>query len=326
MGGIGNDVTEADMTTFFNAVIERVYKPIEGGAVVSVYINHERKFAFVELREIALATAAMELDGIPYNGQPLKIRRPNDYNPSAVPAGTEGEIKFDLSKLGIVSTTVEDGPNKVFVGGLPHHLNEKQVQELLQAFGRLKSFHLVRDLTTGTSKGYGFCEFVDPNATDIACEGLNGMQIGDRVLTVRRATAQDNNQGQSVGGQQTWQPEAQAQAQQPSAPPAPSSTAPSKQPTQFLQLCHMVTDEMLSDDQEYQDIVLDVKEECEQYGTVKEIRIPRQGPYSGNIFIHFEGIDQAVAAAAALAGRLFESQLVSAEYVTEEEFNQVPPK
>eukprot|EP01138_Halocafeteria_seosinensis_P010948 gb/GECG01011182.1/.p1 GENE.gb/GECG01011182.1/~~gb/GECG01011182.1/.p1 ORF type:complete len:584 (+),score=112.86 gb/GECG01011182.1/:1-1752(+) len=322
VGGIGTDVTEADMTAFFNAVIERVYKPMEGGAVVSVYINHERKFAFVELREIALATAAMELDGIPYNGQPLKIRRPNDYTPSAIPAGTEGTIKFDLSKLGIVSTTVEDGPNKVFVGGLPHHLNEKQVQELLQAFGRLKSFHLVRDVSAGTSKGYGFCEFLDPEVTDDACQGLNNMQIGDRVLTVRRATAQDNNQGDiSAQPAEVWQP--QSEAADASQQQAPTSTAPSKQPTQLLQLCHMVTPDMLSDDQEYEDIVLDVKEECEQYGSVKEVRIPRSGSCVGNIYIHFGGIDEAIAAATALAGRMFESRLVSAEYVTEEEFQQI---
>ena len=28
----------------------------------------------------------------------------------------------------------------------------------------------------------------DPTVTDIACAGLNGMRMGERVLTVRRAT------------------------------------------------------------------------------------------------------------------------------------------
>lgn len=30
--------------------------------------------------------------------------------------------------------------------------------------------------------------YQDPNVTDIACAGLNGMRMGERTLTVRRAT------------------------------------------------------------------------------------------------------------------------------------------
>ena len=30
--------------------------------------------------------------------------------------------------------------------------------------------------------------FADPAVTDVACAGLNGMRMGERVLTVRRAT------------------------------------------------------------------------------------------------------------------------------------------
>lgn len=30
--------------------------------------------------------------------------------------------------------------------------------------------------------------YTDPNVTDIACAGLNGMRMGERTLTVRRAT------------------------------------------------------------------------------------------------------------------------------------------
>lgn len=30
--------------------------------------------------------------------------------------------------------------------------------------------------------------YADPNVTDVACAGLNGMRMGERVLTVRRAT------------------------------------------------------------------------------------------------------------------------------------------
>lgn len=35
-----------------------------GDAVVNVYINHEKKFAFVEMRSVEEASNAMALDGI----------------------------------------------------------------------------------------------------------------------------------------------------------------------------------------------------------------------------------------------------------------------
>ncbi|CAM9408458.1 unnamed protein product, partial [Phaeothamnion confervicola] len=67
-----------------------------------------------------------------------------------------------------------------------------QVKELLSAFGPLKSFHLVRDSGSPTSKGYAFCEYIDPDMTQVACDGLNGMQLGDKTLTVRVAQVPDS--------------------------------------------------------------------------------------------------------------------------------------
>ncbi len=41
---------------------------------MSVYLNSERGFSFVELRSVALTTAAMALDGILYKEHPLKVK------------------------------------------------------------------------------------------------------------------------------------------------------------------------------------------------------------------------------------------------------------
>lgn len=41
-----------------------------------------------------------------------------------------------------------------------------KVKELLSSFGQLRSFNLVMDTGTGLSKGFAFCEYLDPNITD----------------------------------------------------------------------------------------------------------------------------------------------------------------
>merc|ERR1719184_262312 len=75
---------------------------------------------------------------------------------------------------GMISTVVSDSPNKLFVAGLPNYLNEDQVKELLTSFGQLKAFNLVKDMTSGLSKGYAFAEYLDGTITDQAIAGLNG--------------------------------------------------------------------------------------------------------------------------------------------------------
>jgi splicing factor U2AF subunit len=192
-------MSEVDISTYFNEVIARAIAParLDAPPVLSVYINREKCFAFVELTSIELTTACCQLDGIQYSGcQPpatLRIRRPNDYMPNSLPPNIPPPPVFNMAALGIISTTVADGPNKVFIGGLPYHLTEDNVKELLSAFGALKSFHLVKEAGASQSKGYGFCEYVDSKNTQQAVNGLNGMSIGDKTLTVRL-----NNQSSSA--------------------------------------------------------------------------------------------------------------------------------
>eukprot|EP00903_Cladosiphon_okamuranus_P010716 g10128.t1 len=206
--------TEEEMTNFFNDVINRALEyPVDGGPVASVYVSQEKAFAFLELKTMELATAVLELDGIVFKETQLKMRRPSDYNPQLVPAASAPIPKLNLSVLGIISSTVPDSDNKVFIGGLPYNLTEEQVRELLSAFGPLKSFHLVRDPGSPTSKGYGFCEYLDASVTAMACEGLHGMQLGDKTLTVRPATDRgSSNHNQQQQQQQQQQPQMGAAA------------------------------------------------------------------------------------------------------------------
>nr|KAJ0188453.1 hypothetical protein LSAT_V11C900496070 [Lactuca sativa] len=81
-----------------------------------------------------------------------------------------------------------EGHDRIFVGGLPYYFTEVQIRELLESFGPLRGFGLVKDRDTGNSKGYGLCVYEDQAATDVAFAALNGLKMGDKTLTVRRAT------------------------------------------------------------------------------------------------------------------------------------------
>lgn len=84
----------------------------------------------------------------------VQVKRPSNYDVnSAVLLGpVTPDPTIDISGLDICCSTVEDSPNKLFIGGLPYDNTEEQVRSILASFGALKSFNLVMDRNTGKSK------------------------------------------------------------------------------------------------------------------------------------------------------------------------------
>ncbi len=85
----------------------------------------------------------------------------------------------------------------------------------------------------------------------------------------------------------------------------------------------MVTANDLQDDAEYSDICADVNEECDQYGRVLSVIIPRtREGYSksseGSIFVQFADVSMAQKALNVLSGRKFQDRVVVAQYVSHE--------
>ncbi|KAG7544820.1 RNA-binding domain superfamily [Arabidopsis suecica] len=264
VGGLSPTANEQSVATFFSQVMAAVGGNTAGpgDAVVNVYINHEKKFAFVEMRSVEEASNAMSLDGIIFEGAPVKVRRPSDYNPSlaATLGPSQPSPHLNLAAVGLTpgASGGLEGPDRIFVGGLPYYFTESQVRELLESFGALKGFDLVKDRETGNSKGYAFCVYQDLSVTDIACAALNGIKMGDKTLTVRRA-----NQG-------TMQPKPEQEsvllhAQQQIAFQR-IMLQPGAMATTVVCLTQVVTEDELRDDEEYEDIMEDMRQEGGKFG------------------------------------------------------------
>lgn len=264
-----------------------------------------------------------------------------------MPPSTAPIPRLNLSKLGIVATTVPDGPDKIFIGGLPYNLTADNVKELLGAFGPLKSFHLVTDSSTGQSKGYAFCEYEDNAIGPVACQHLNNMRLGEKTLTVRIAMSQTEaktaqaaagsvNSALSMGiNPATGMPAAGLTAMSGLGAQAALSFAvgglnafPGMMPqvaevsTRVLVLENMVTEEELRSDQEYEEILEDVRGEVSKYGTVQSLVIPRPPGNSavGKIFIEYLAAPMAEAASRSLRGRQFGGRPVITTYYDEGRF------
>ncbi|KAJ6740122.1 U2 SNRNP AUXILIARY FACTOR LARGE SUBUNIT [Salix purpurea] len=263
VGGLPPIANEQSVATFFSQVMAAIGGNTAGpgDAVVNVYINHEKKFAFVEMRSVEEASNAMALDGIIFEGAPVKVRRPSDYNPSlaATLGPSQPNPNLNLAAVGLTPGSAGglEGPDRIFVGGLPYYFTEAQIRELLESFGALRGFDLVKDRETGNSKGYAFCVYQDLSVTDIACAALNGIKMGDKTLTVRRAN-QGTNQPKPEQENVLLHAQQQIALQRLMLQPPPVVT-------KVVCLTQVVTVDELKDDDEYEDILEDIRMEAGKF-------------------------------------------------------------
>ncbi|KAL9464450.1 hypothetical protein AB3S75_002121 [Citrus x aurantiifolia] len=326
VGGLPPTANEQSVATFFSQVMAAIGGNTAGpgDAVVNVYINHEKKFAFVEMRSVEEASNAMALDGIIFEGAPVKVRRPSDYNPSlaATLGPSQPNPNLNLAAVGLTPGSAGglEGPDRIFVGGLPYYFTEAQIRELLESFGPLRGFDLVKDRETGNSKGYAFCVYQDLSVTDIACAALNGIKMGDKTLTVRRA-----NQGanQPKPEQESVLLHAQQQIALQRLMLQPGSV-----PSKVVCLTQVVSADELKDDEEYEEILEDMRQEGGKFGTLVNVIIPRPNPNGepspgvGKVFLEYADIDGATKARTGMNGRKFGGNQVVAVFYPENKFAQ----
>jgi splicing factor U2AF subunit len=348
VGNIPFGCTDAELMEFFRTNMEAcnfIREP--GSPILACQINLDKNFAFLEFRTVEETSSAMALDGILCKGQALKIRRPHDYQPIPGSEPTPPPIGAALSGTaaatgvghsftgaipyipGVVSNIVADSPNKIYIGGIPTFLTDDQIKEILSSFGQLKAFNLIRDPSTLASKGYAFCEYLDSTITDQAILGLNGFEIGDKKLIVQRASVGAKSGPLATSGGAPVGSGAVSsnlnlippvQIQVPGLPSIQPSVVP-RVLTEVLCLMNMVEPEELKDDQEYQDILEDIVEECQKYGRVRSIEIPRPSktegkhvPGLGKVFVEFDSATEAQRAQLNLAGRRFANRVVVTSY------------
>ncbi|KAJ5698325.1 hypothetical protein N7462_000330 [Penicillium macrosclerotiorum] len=302
--------TGDNIMSFFNLQLNGLNVIHSVDPCISAQLSEDQTFALLEFKSPNDATVALAFDGITMadsGDKGLEIRRPKDY---IVPNGSADQEYQE----GVLLNEVPDSPNKICVSNIPAYIPEEPVTMLLKSFGELKSFVLVKDASTEESRGIAFCEYADPNATPIAVEGLNGMELGDRHLKVSRA---------SIGTTQAAGLDMGVNAMSMFA----KTTSQDMEAGRVLQLLNMVTVDELLDNDDYEEICEDVSEECAKFGQVLSLKIPRpssssrQSPGVGKIYVKFIDEQSATSALKALAGRKFSDRTVVVSYFGEENFD-----
>jgi splicing factor U2AF subunit len=347
VGGVG-DAPEKEIEAFFAELVHTAsVRPPQSNPILSVYLNTERKFAFVEFNSIELANTFVELDGLLFKGHPVKIRRPDDYNPSILPPEVR-DLKepVDYSKLPLSQPVGAGGrpggaggpggggggpnPNRIYIGQIPPALTEVQLHELVSAFGAIRKLDVPKH-PEGGPRGYAFVEYADPSVTDTAIAALDGLAVGDKKLSVSRAKVSQAGApagpGMPGGGGPAGFPPAMmapgvgagAGGYAPQAgyggPPAGYAAPAPQAPAgggRVVILDQMVTPDELVVESSYRDILEEIATECGRYGHLMDIKIPRPPePGTGQVFLVYAEPSGAAAALQALVGRQFSGRFIT---------------
>lgn len=85
----------------------------------------------------------------------------------------------------------------LFVAGLPYDLDDAELEEIFEKFGKVLSAKVSIDRETGKSRGFGFVQMENAADAKDAIEHLNDISLGKKPLVVKAA---DDRPGGSGGG------------------------------------------------------------------------------------------------------------------------------
>jgi len=88
----------------------------------------------------------------------------------------------------------------IYVGNIPHSVEEDALKELFEKFGPVVSVKKITDKFTGTPRGFGFVQMEVKENAEQAIEELNGMEFEGRKLVVNQAREREQRSGGGRSG------------------------------------------------------------------------------------------------------------------------------
>jgi RNA recognition motif-containing protein len=105
----------------------------------------------------------------------------------------------------IISSTITHGKQqkeigmKIYAGNLSYEVTEEDLRQAFTAFGAVESVALIKDRSTGQSKGFGFVEMPSKEEGQAAITGMNGKELKGRTLNVNEALPRTDKPGGGGG-------------------------------------------------------------------------------------------------------------------------------
>jgi len=75
----------------------------------------------------------------------------------------------------------------IYVGNLAFNVTEDDLRTLFSSFGEVSAVNIIKERSSGQSKGLGFVDMPNNSEADKAMKGLNGARLKDQLIKVSQA-------------------------------------------------------------------------------------------------------------------------------------------
>ncbi|XP_050383614.1 uncharacterized protein LOC126800310 [Argentina anserina] len=161
IGGLARETTAAQFVKHFGKY----------GEIVDSVIMKDRKtgqprgFGFVTYADPSVVDTVIEEAHV-INGKQVEIKR-------TIPRGAAGSKDFKTKKI--------------FVGGIPTTVNEDEFSDFFSQFGEVKEHQIMRDHSTGRSRGFGFVTFETEQPVDDLLDKGNRLEFAGAQVEIKKA-------------------------------------------------------------------------------------------------------------------------------------------
>jgi RNA recognition motif-containing protein len=88
----------------------------------------------------------------------------------------------------------------IYVGNLSYTVTEEDLRQAFGGFGQVASASIIKDQSSGQSKGFGFVEMPVMEEAQAAISGMNGKEMKGRKLNVNEARPRTEDRRGGGGG------------------------------------------------------------------------------------------------------------------------------
>ncbi len=95
----------------------------------------------------------------------------------------------------------------IYVGNLSSDVTEEDLRQAFEAFGQVASVNLIKDKSTGESRGFGFVDMPGKAEAQSATDGMNSKELKGLTLKVNEARPREDRRGgggRQGGGRRPW--------------------------------------------------------------------------------------------------------------------------
>eukprot|EP00747_Dinoflagellata_sp_TGD_P092899 gnl/TRDRNA2_/TRDRNA2_165575_c0_seq2.p1 gnl/TRDRNA2_/TRDRNA2_165575_c0~~gnl/TRDRNA2_/TRDRNA2_165575_c0_seq2.p1 ORF type:complete len:296 (-),score=42.45 gnl/TRDRNA2_/TRDRNA2_165575_c0_seq2:59-889(-) len=183
LGGLSAETTKEVIEAHFSAY------GVLTDAVVMYEGQNSKGFGFVTFAQPAQAALAQSQPHV-IDGRTIEV---------SYAQGRGGAAHFVAQ--GQSNWSAEAGKTqKIFVGGLPQKCDEDGMKAYFGKYGCILDAVVMKDHTTGRSKGFGFVTFDDCDSVERVMAEYDNHRMVDKWIEVKRAQPKDEKGGKKGGG------------------------------------------------------------------------------------------------------------------------------